>query len=85
MNESQNLQNENVNLFTLDVKALYPSIQPELALQAIREVLSTDKTTNKNTKTAIAQFIELSFENSYVAYRDECYKSKVGIPTDGSL
>ena len=85
VNESKTLTNENINIFTLDVKALYPSIKPELALQAIREVLATDKTTNKNTKNAIAQFIELSFENSYVAYNNECYRSKVGIPTGGSL
>ena len=85
LNQSQNLLNENVHLFTLDVKALYPSIKPALALQAIREVLSIDKTTKKDTKTAIAQFIDLSFENSYVAYKGECYKSKIGIPTGGSL
>ena len=85
VNQSQNLQNENVYLFTMDVKALYPSIKPELALQAVREVLAIDKTTKKNTKTAIARFIELSFENSYVTYGDECYKSKIGIPTGGSL
>ena len=85
LNETGNLQNENINLFTLDVKALYPSIRPELALQAIRDVLAVDKTTKKDTKSAIAQFIELSFENSYVTYRDECYKSKIGIPTGGSL
>ena len=69
----------------MDVKALYPSIQPELALQAVREVLSRDKTVKKETKKAIAQFVELSFENSYVVYNDECYKSKLGIPTGGSL
>ena len=85
MNESQCLHKENVNLFTMDVKALYPSIDPQLALQAIADALAKDKTTDKNTKTAILRFIELSFENSYVTYRNECYKSKVGIPTGGSL
>ena len=44
-----------------------------------------DKTTNKKTKTAIEHFIRLSFENSYVSYQNECYKSKIGIPTGGSL
>ena len=85
MNESKTLENENVNLFTLDVEKLYPSIQPELALQAIREALSADKSTDKKIKTAIEQFINLSFENSYVTYKNECFKSKVGIPTGGSL
>ena len=74
-----------MNLFTLDVEKLYPSIQPELALQAIRETLARDKTTDKKIKTAVEHFIRLSFENSYVTYQDKCYKSKVGIPTGGSL
>ena len=85
VNESKILEKENVYLFTLDVKALYPSIKPELALQAIRDVLQTDKSTDKNIRTAIARLTELSLENSYVSYRDECFKPKVGIPTGGSL
>ena len=44
-----------------------------------------DKTTDKKTKTAIEHFICLSFEQSYVSYRNECFKSKIGIPTGGSL
>ena len=52
LNESQSLQNENVHLFTLDVQSLYPSIKPELALQAIRETLATDKTIPKEIKNS---------------------------------
>ena len=74
-----------MNLFTLDVEKLYPSIQPELALLAIHDALAMDKTTDKKTKTAIEHFIRLSFEQSYVSYRNECFKSKIGIPTGGSL
>ena len=85
INESKSLTNENVNLFTLDVEKLYPSIKPELALQAIHEALATDTSTDTKTKTAIEHFIRLSFENSYVSYKNECFKSKVGIPTGGSL
>ena len=85
INHSKSLENENVNLFTLDVEKLYPSIQPDLAMQAIRETLAVDKTTDRKTKKAIEQFIQLSFENSYVSYQDKCYKSEVGIPTGGSL
>ena len=85
LNGSHSLRNENINLFTLDVEALYPSIQQDLALQAIKEVLLSDETTNNNSKTAILKFIELSFEHSYVSYQDDSYKSKVGIPTGGSI
>ena len=85
VNELKLIENENVNLFTLDVEKLYPSIRPELALQAISETLAADRTIDRKTKTAIEQFIKLSFENSYVAYQNDCYKPKVGIPTGGSL
>ena len=85
MNQSKILENENVNLFTMDVEKLYPSIQPDLALQAIHEALRADKTTDDKTKYAIEQFIKLSFDNSYVTYRNDCFKSKIGIPTGGSL
>ena len=72
-------------MFTLDVERLYPSIQPDLALQAIHEALRADKTTDKKTKNAIEMFIKLSFEHSYVTYKNESFKSKIGIPTGGSL
>ena len=85
VNTSKALENENVNLFTLDVEKLYPSIQPELAMRAIKETLAADRSTDRKVKTAIEQFIKLSFENSYVTYQNQCYKSKVGIPTGGSL
>ena len=42
-------------------------------------------TTDKKTKDAIKFFIKLSFENAYVTFEDQVYKSKVGIPTGGSL
>ena len=57
VNQSKILENENVNLFTMDVEKLYPSIQPDLALQAIHEALRADKTTDDKTKYAIEQFL----------------------------
>ena len=33
-------RNQNINLFTLDVEKLYPSIQPQYALEALRDMLS---------------------------------------------
>ena len=85
LNENRTLENENVNLFTLDVESLYPSIDPELAMKAIHEVLMKDKTTDKNTKKAIEHFIKLSFEKAHITYEVKVFKSKMGIPTGGSL
>ena len=85
LNTSKKLQNENVNLFTLDVEKLYPSIQPQLALIAIKEAFAADKSTNSSTKQACEELIKFSFDNSYVSYKDETFSSKIGIPTGGSL
>ena len=82
INDGKKLQNENIHLFTLDVEKLNPSIQPQLALIAIKEVFAANKSTDTKTKQDI---IEFSFENSYVSYKEETFSSKIGIPTGGSL
>ena len=84
-NASKKLENENINLFTLDVEKLYPSIQPQLALEAIKEAFAGDKTTDSKTKLACEEIIKFSFEKSYVSYKDETFSSKIGLPTGGSL
>ena len=84
-NNSGKLRNENVNLFTLDVEKLYPSIQPKLALISIKDAFLKDKTTNNETKLACEEIIKFSFSNSYVSYKNETFSSKIGIPTGGSL
>ena len=85
LNESRQLENENIHLFTLDVEKLYPSIQPDLAMIAIKEAFAADKTTDKKTKQACEELIKFSFDNSYVSYKDDSFASKIGIPTGGSL
>ena len=86
LNNQRTLENQNVHLFTLDVEKLYPSIQPELALKAIEDLLeSTRDEEEAKLGEAILSFVKLSFDESYVTYKDEVYKPKVGIPTGGSL
>ena len=68
----------------MDVEKLYPSIQPDIALQAIQESLAADTTTDRKLKSVLETFIKSSFEHSYVSYNG-CYKTKIGIPTGGSL
>ena len=85
LNEEGTIDQENVNLFSLDVEQLYPSIDPELAAKALKECFAKDTTTEKNTKTVIGHFIKLSFQNAYVSHKNETFKSKIGIPTGGSL
>ena len=86
LNNSKTLENQSVHLFTLDVEKLYPSIQPELAIQAIEDLLeSTRDEEESRLGEAILSFVKLSFAESYVTYKDGVYKPKVGIPTGGSL
>ncbi|KAL5270115.1 hypothetical protein ACHWQZ_G000992 [Mnemiopsis leidyi] len=74
-------QEGNVLLATLDVEALYPSINPDLAIEAMRHAFESDNTTTGGIKEALLKFTELSFKRSCVTFRDNIYKSKIGIPT----
>ena len=82
-NSKDNSSPGNLLLATLDVEALYPSIDTALALQAMKAAFTVDTTTNDGIKEALLSFTELSFEQSYVTFRGHCYKSKKGIPTGG--
>ena len=73
LNTSEKLRNENINLFTLDVEKLYPSIQPQLALAAIEEAFRWDKSTDSKTKTACLEIVKFSFKNSYISYKDKTF------------
>ena len=84
-NNSGTLTNEGYNLFTLDVEKLYPSIQPNLAMEAINDLLDNSTEEDSHTADAVKEYVKLSFDESYVTFKDEVYKPKVGIPTGGSL
>ena len=70
-------------LFTLDVEALYPSINPEKAIEAMEDAFTTDATTSEEIKLAILEFTRLSFKEHFVTFQNRVYKPKVGIPTGG--
>ena len=85
LNNNNALRNQNVHLFTLDVEKLYPSIQPQLAMEALQDMLSGISEEDQKVGKAIEEFVRLSFEESYITHQDKVFKSKVGIPTGGSL
>ena len=85
VNNSEQLDDDSCNLFTLDVEKLYPSIQPNLAMEAINDLLSDVNEEDSNSAEAVKSYIKLSFEESYVTFKNQVYKPKVGIPTGGSL
>ena len=85
MNNSNSFANQNINLFTLDVEKLYPSIQPRYALEALEDMLMNVEEEDRKIAEAIKAFVKLSFEESYITHKDEVFKPKIGIPTGGSL
>jgi hypothetical protein len=85
LNDSHSLQNENIHLFTLDVEKLYPSIKPEFAEEALDDLLAGINEEDRNIGTAVKEFVHLSFNESYITFKDEVFKPKIGIPTGGSL
>ena len=84
-NNSNVLKEVNINLFTLDVEKLYPSIQPQMALLAIKDVMLSDTATDKRIKSALESFIKFGFDESYITYKNSCFKNKKGIPTGGCI
>ena len=86
LNNQRTMENQNLHLFTLDVEKFCPSIQPEHALIAIEDLLeSTRDEEEARLGEAILSFVKLSYDESYIVYKDEVYKPKFGIPTGGSL
>ena len=83
LNETGLLANEEVNLFTMDVEKLYPSIKPSLAMEALRDMLHKDISLNENIKKIIEKFVNVILEESFVTYDGNSFKAKIGIPTGG--
>ena len=85
LNNNNTFVNQIIHLFTLDVEKLYPNIQPQYALEALRDMLANIDEEDRKIGEAIEAFVKLSFEESYITYEGKVYKSKIGIPTGGSL
>ena len=76
---------ENDLLFTLDVKALYPSMEQDIVMLSVDEALRNDNNLPENIKSGIAPSIEFCLKNSTLEYRGEFFRSIKGVPTGGSI
>ena len=85
LNDFNSHTTENFNLFTIDVAKLYPSIQSELAEEALAYLFRNLDEEDRNIGEAVKTFVKLSLEESYVTYKERVFKPKIGIPTGGSL
>ena len=83
LNETGLPTNEVVNLFTIDVEKLYPSIKPRLAMEALKDMLHKDISLSENIKETIEKSVKFMLEESFVTYDGKVFKAKVGIPTGG--
>ena len=73
-----------VQLFTLDVKALYPSINPVMLPSSVAAALDVVTDFNAERKNTIIELVNFSVSNAVVHYRDNWFKMLEGIPTGGS-
>ena len=67
------------------MEKLYPSINPQYALEAVQDMISKLGEEDRKIGVAIEAFVKLSFEESYVTYKEQVFQPKIGIPTGGSL
>ena len=78
-------ENDSSLLFTLDVVALYPSISIDVALEAMTHAFSLDNHHDSGTKEAVFTFSKYILNNSFVAFEDNVYEAKKGIPTGNCI
>ena len=70
---NEHSSSEKILLATLDVEAIYPSINKELALEAMKEAFSLDSTTSAGTKEALLNFMKLSLDEAFVTFQGNVY------------
>ena len=68
---------------TLDVDALYPSIQLNLAIEALTDALNSVTAFSSDQIDMIVSLARYCIEHSVVHYREKWYKLLLGIPTGG--
>ena len=77
LNEGGSFSSSSLRIGTLDVDALYPNINRDLAFRAVEDALSTCTDYPEQVISTILQ------ENSVVHYRGRWFRSQDGVPTGG--
>ena len=76
---------DNWHSFSIDVKSLYPSISPDLAITALQDALDKCTGMDENLKFSITKMVTFSLSNSFIVYQNNSYRTIKGIPTGGSI
>lgn len=76
----------NLRAFSFDFKALYDSLQPELAKKALSAAIDECRPDwSPEFKNWIMDLVDISFRASVGKFDGEWYQQKNGVPTGGSL
>ena len=78
------LSSPGMDLFTLDVKGLYPSMNTDYMEDAVMEMLDLLTDFCESKKIMIAKMVQFSINNSIVHYRDDWYVGILGLTTGNS-
>ena len=84
-NLNNNIDDRPTFLFTLDVISLYPSIIPEIALEALSDACANDESLTVKKKMVLQEFTELILSNSFITFENKVYVTKEGIPTGNCI
>ena len=72
--------------FTYDFEALYDSVDPDLAIHALKTAMDECRSDwTDQFKTWIIDLVKLSFKSSVGQFEGCWYRQKKGVPTGGSL
>ena len=79
-------QKSHLKSFSFDFKALYDSLDPKLALEALQSAMDECRPDwSTDFKTWILDLIGHSFKSSVGQFEGDWYRQKKGVPTGGSL
>ena len=77
---------KSLKAFTFDYKALYDSLSPSLAIEALKVAMEEQRPEwSSHFKEWLAKSVELSFESSVGKFDGEWFRQKRGVPTGGSI
>ena len=78
------LAGPNNDLFSIDVKALYPSIKPHYVPIAVRDALNKCTDWSEERIDAIIELVEFSIKHAAIHFRNKWYLVILGLPTGGA-
>jgi len=83
LNHDQVFTESNARIGTLDVDALYPNIDRDLAVEALKDALESCTSYPEDVAQVVLDLTRFCLENSVVHYRGSWFRSKDGVPTGG--